>query len=170
MPLLIVILSITILFILISVVRLNAFISFIIICLIVGLFQGMILDDIILSIQKGIGDTLGFLVMILGFGAMLGKLVADSGAAQRITTKLVSSFGLKYVQLALVLAGFIVGIPMFYSVGFVILVPLVFTIATSTKLPLIYVGLPMLASLSVTHDFYHHIQHLQQLLQCLMQI
>ena len=153
MPLLIVILSITILFILISVVRLNAFISFIIICLIVGLFQGMMLDDIILSIQKGIGDTLGFLVMILGFGAMLGKLVADSGAAQRITTKLVSSFGLKYVQLALVLAGFIVGIPMFYSVGFVILVPLVFTIATSTKLPLIYVGLPMLASLSVTHGF-----------------
>ena len=153
MPLLIVILSISILFILISVVRLNAFISFIIICLIVGLFQGMILDDIILSIQKGIGDTLGFLVMILGFGAMLGKLVADSGAAQRITTKLVSSFGLKYVQLALVLAGFIVGIPMFYSVGFVILVPLVFTIATSTKLPLIYVGLPMLASLSVTHGF-----------------
>ena len=105
MPLLIVILSISILFILISVLRLNAFISFIIICLIVGLFQGMILDDIILSIQKGIGDTLGFLVMILGFGAMLGKLVADSGAAQRITTKLVSSFGLKYVQLALVLAG-----------------------------------------------------------------
>ena len=153
MPLLIVILSISILFILISVLRLNAFISFIIICLIVGLFQGMILDDIILSIQKGIGDTLGFLVMILGFGAMLGKLVADSGAAQRITTKLVSSFGLKYVQLALVLAGFIVGIPMFYSVGFVILVPLVFTIATSTKLPLIYVGLPMLASLSVTHGF-----------------
>ena len=153
MPLLIVILSISILFILISVVRLNAFISFIIICIIVGLFQGMMLDDIILSIQKGIGDTLGFLVMILGFGAMLGKLVADSGAAQRITTKLVSSFGLKYVQLALVLAGFIVGIPMFYSVGFVILVPLVFTIATSTKLPLIYVGLPMLASLSVTHGF-----------------
>ncbi len=153
MPLLVVLLSISFLFILISLVRLNAFISFIIICLFVGLFQGMILNDIILSIQKGIGDTLGFLVMILGFGAMLGKLVADSGAAQRITTKLVLSFGLKYVQFALVLAGFIVGIPMFYSVGFVILVPLVFTIATSTGLPLIYVGLPMLASLSVTHGF-----------------
>ncbi|MBJ25947.1 MAG: gluconate transporter [Flavobacteriaceae bacterium] len=153
MPLLVVLLSISFLFVLISLVRLNAFISFIIICLFVGLFQGMILNDIILSIQKGIGDTLGFLVMILGFGAMLGKLVADSGAAQKITTKLVSSFGLKYVQFALVLAGFIVGIPMFYSVGFVILVPLVFTIATSTGLPLIYVGLPMLASLSVTHGF-----------------
>jgi len=99
------------------------------------------------------GNTLGFLVMILGFGSMLGKLVADSGAAQKITTQLVSSFGIKNVQWAVVLTGFIVGIPMFYSVGFVILIPLVFTVAATTKLPLIYVGLPMLASLSVTHGF-----------------
>jgi Gnt-I system high-affinity gluconate transporter len=99
------------------------------------------------------GNTLGFLVMILGFGAMLGKLVADSGAAQRITSRLVSAFGLKHIQWAVVIAGFIVGIPMFYSVGFVILIPLVFTVAASTRLPLIYVGLPMLASLSVTHGF-----------------
>jgi Gnt-I system high-affinity gluconate transporter len=93
------------------------------------------------------------LVLILGFGAMLGKLVADSGAAQRITSKLVSSFGKKNIQWAVVIAGFIVGIPMFYSVGFVILVPLIFTVAASTGLPLLYVGLPMLASLSVTHGF-----------------
>jgi len=99
------------------------------------------------------GSTLGFLVMILGLGAMLGKLVADSGAAQRITSSLVSRFGRKNIQWALVLTGFIVGIPMFYSVGFVILVPLVFTVAATTGLPLLYVGLPMLASLSVTHGY-----------------
>ncbi len=153
MPLLIVISGIVLLFILIAVFKLNAFISFIIVCLLVGILQGMELTNVIQSIQNGIGNTLGFLVMILGFGAMLGKLVADSGAAQRITSSLVSKFGLKYVQWALVLAGFIVGIPMFYSVGFVILVPLVFTVAASTGLPLIYVGLPMLSSLSVTHGF-----------------
>ncbi|MGB5648022.1 MAG: gluconate:H+ symporter, partial [Muriicola sp.] len=101
----------------------------------------------------GIGNTLGFLVMILGLGAMLGKLVADSGAAQRITSKLVERFGRKYIQWAAVLTGFIVGIPLFYSVGFVILVPLVFTVAAATGLPLLYVGLPMLASLSVTHGY-----------------
>ena len=84
---------------------------------------------------------------------MLGKLVADSGAAQRITTKLVEKFGKKNIQWAVVLTGFIVGIPMFYSVGFVILIPLVFTIAAATGLPLLYVGLPMLASLSVTHGY-----------------
>jgi Gnt-I system high-affinity gluconate transporter len=91
--------------------------------------------------------------MILGLGAMLGKLVADSGAAQRITSKLVERFGRKYIQWAAVLTGFIVGIPLFYSVGFVILVPLVFTVAAATGLPLLYVGLPMLASLSVTHGY-----------------
>jgi len=153
MPLLIVILGILLLFVLIAKFKLNAFISFIIVCVFVGVFQGMELDRIVEAIQVGMGNTLGFLVMILGLGAMLGKLVSDSGAAQRITSKLVSSFGIKYIQWAVVVAGFIVGIPMFYSVGFVILIPLVFTIAASTRLPLIYVGLPMLASLSVTHGF-----------------
>lgn len=153
MPLLFVLFGILILFILIAGFKLNAFISFIIVCLFVGITGGMELTSIVSSIQVGMGNTLGYLVMILGLGAMLGKLVADSGAAQRITTRLVSSFGIDNVQWAVVLAGFIVGIPMFYTVGFVILIPLVFTVAATTRLPLIYVGLPMLASLSVTHGF-----------------
>ncbi|MEP3387548.1 MAG: gluconate:H+ symporter [Reichenbachiella sp.] len=153
MPLLIVVVGIAILFVLIAVFKLNAFLSFIITCLFVGISQGMELSAVAQSIQTGIGNTLGFLVVILGLGAMLGKLVADSGAAQRITSALVAKFGEKYIQWAVVLAGFIVGIPMFYSVGFVILIPLVFTVAASTGLPLIYVGLPMLTSLSVTHGF-----------------
>ncbi|MCX2680507.1 gluconate:H+ symporter [Galbibacter sp. EGI 63066] len=153
MPLLIVLLGIALLFFLIAKLKLNAFISFIIISLFVGIAGGMQLLDVIDSIQNGIGNTLGFLVLILGLGAMLGKLVADSGAAQQITTKLVKKFGKRNIQWAVVLTGFIVGIPMFYSVGFVILIPLVFTVAMSTGLPLLYVGLPMLASLSVTHGY-----------------
>lgn len=153
MPLLIVALGIILLLILIIVFRINAFIAFIIVSITVGIVEGMPLVKVVLSIQQGIGETLGFLVMILGFGAMLGKLVADSGAAQRITSKLVSLFGLKYIQWAVVLTGFIVGIPMFYAVGFVVLIPLVFTIAVSTGVPLLYIGIPMLASLSVTHGF-----------------
>ncbi len=153
MPLFIVILGITLLFFLIVTCKLNAFITFILVSLLVGIAEGMPLDAVVVSIQNGIGNTLGFLVMILGLGAMLGKLVADSGAAQRITTSLVRGFGKKNIQWAVVLTGFIVGIPMFYSVGFVILVPLVFTVAAATGLPLLYVGLPMLASLSVTHGY-----------------
>jgi len=153
MPLIIAILGILLLFLLIAKFKLNAFLSFIIVCLFVGIFQGMELQSLVQSIQRGIGNTLGFLVLILGLGAMLGKLVADSGAAQQITTQLVAKFGVKHVQWAMVVTGFIVGIPMFYSVGFVILIPLVFTIAFSTGLPLLYVGLPMLTSLSVTHGY-----------------
>ncbi len=153
MPLIIVAFGIILLLILIIVFKINAFISFTIVSLVVGIAEGMPLGRVVISIQNGIGETLGFLVMILGFGAMLGKLVADSGAAQRITSRLVSLFGLKYIQWAVVITGFIVGIPMFYAVGFVVLIPLVFTIAVSTGVPLLYVGIPMLASLSVTHGF-----------------
>jgi len=153
MPLLIVIFGIVLLFLLIAKFKLNAFISFIIVSLVVGVAEGMEFLKVLASIEDGIGKTLGSLIMILGFGAMLGKLVADSGAAQRITTNLVDKFGKKNIQWAVVLTGFIVGIPMFYTVGFVILIPLVFTVAATTGLPLIYVGLPMLASLSVTHGY-----------------
>lgn len=153
MPLLIVIGGILLLFLLIARFKLNAFISFIIVSLLVGLAEGMPLNTVVGSVQRGIGNILGDLLLILGFGAMLGKLVADSGAAQRITSQLIAKFGRKYIQWAVVLTGFIVGIPMFYSVGFVILVPLVFTVAAATGLPLLYVGVPMLASLSVTHGY-----------------
>ena len=153
MPLLIVIGGILLLFLLIARFKLNAFIAFIIVSLGVGLAEGMTLEGVTNAIETGIGNTLGFLLIILGLGAMLGKLVADSGAAQRITTHLVKRFGRKNVQWAVVLTGFIVGIPMFYTVGFVILVPLVFTVAATTGLPLLYVGMPMLAALSVTHGY-----------------
>ncbi len=153
MPLLIVIGGILLLFLLIARFKLNAFISFIIVSLLVGLAEGMPLGSLVGSVQTGIGNILGDLLLILGLGAMLGKLVADSGAAQRITSQLIDKFGRKHIQWAVVLTGFIVGIPMFYSVGFVILVPLVFTVAAATRLPLLYVGVPMLASLSVTHGY-----------------
>ncbi|MCM5661926.1 gluconate:H+ symporter [Galbibacter mesophilus] len=153
MPLLIVLIGILILFFLVARIKLNAFVSFIIVALFVGIAGGMDLNSVVESIQQGIGNTLGFLVLILGLGAMLGKLVADSGAAQQITSKLIEKFGKKYIQWAVVLTGFIVGIPMFYSVGFVILIPLVFTVAAASNVPLLYVGLPMLASLSVTHGY-----------------
>ncbi len=153
MPLLIVILGICLLLFLILVVKFNSFLSFVIVALAVGLAEGMTLDSTIVSIERGIGNTMGFLVLILGLGSMLGKLVSESGAAQRITTKLVDAFGLKHIQLALMLTGFIVGVSLFYDVGFFIMIPLVFTVAASTGLPLLYVGLPMLAALSVTHGY-----------------
>jgi Gnt-I system high-affinity gluconate transporter len=153
MPLVIVILGICFLLFLILVLKFNAFLSFVIVSLAVGLAEGMTIDNAVVSIEHGIGDTMGYLVLILGFGSMLGKLVSESGAAQKITSRLIRFFGIKHIQMALMLTGFIVGISLFYDVGFFIMIPLVFTVAASTGLPLLYVGLPMLASLSVTHGY-----------------
>jgi Gnt-I system high-affinity gluconate transporter len=113
----------------------------------------MSLDKAVISIENGIGNTMGSILLILGLGAMLGKLVSESGAAQRITLKLVQVFGTKHIQIALMLTGFIVGISLFYDVAFFIMIPLIFTVAATTRLPLLYVGLPMLAALSVTHGY-----------------
>ena len=76
-----------------------------------------------------------------------------SGAAEKIASQLIHSFGEKNIQWALLLTGFLVGIPLYYNAGFVILVPLVFTLARKTKLPLLYLAIPMAASLSTTHCF-----------------
>ena len=153
MPIIIIVIGVLLLLLLITVFDINAFIAFVLVSLFVGIAQGLPIGTAVDAIQTGMGKTLGSLVLILGFGAMLGKLVAMSGAAQQITQRMVELFGVRRVQIALMITGFIVGIPMFYSVGFVILVPLVFTVAASTGLPLLYVALPMLASLSVTHGF-----------------
>jgi len=153
MSLIIVVLGICLLLFLILGVKFNSFLSFVIVSLVVALAEGMPLDKAVVSIENGIGNTLAFILMILCFGAMLGKLVSESGAAQKITSQLVKSFGVKNIQLALMLTGFVVGISLFYDVGFFVMIPLVFTIAASTGLPLLYVGLPMLAALSVTHGY-----------------
>ena len=84
---------------------------------------------------------------------MIGKLVATSGAAQKIAEVLVNAFGIKYIQWALVVVGFIIGIPLFYETGFVLMVPLIFSVVYKYKLHAVYIGLPMLAALSVTHGF-----------------
>ena len=133
--------------------RLNEFISFLIVSVFAGLIFHIPADKIIGSIQKGIGDTLGSLVIIICLGAMLGKLVAGSGAAQRIAVTLVKIFGRNHIQWALMVTGFIIGIPLFYGVGFVLMIPLIFSVVYQYKLPAVYVGVPMLAALSVTHGF-----------------
>lgn len=133
--------------------NINPFIAFLITAIVGGIILGIPLTKIPDSIEKGMGGILGSLTAIICLGAMLGKLIADSGAAQKITTVLIDFCGEKYITWALMLTGFFVGIPLFYNVGFVLLVPLVFAVAYQTKLPAVYLGIPLLAALSVTHGF-----------------
>ena len=153
MTVLLVILCIALLILLITWGRLNAFLAFLLVSVLTAVLLGIPPDKVAQSIQKGIGDTLGSLVIVIVLGAMLGKIVAESGAARKITDVLMKAFGEKRIQWALMVTGFVVGIPLFYNVGFVLLVPLIFSVVYRMKLPAVYVGVPMLAALSVTHGF-----------------
>lgn len=153
MPLLLCLAGILLLILFVIYFKLDTFISFLLVSIGLGIASGMDIHRISASITKGIGNTLGPLVIILGFGAMLGKLVADSGAAQQITASLNKVFGVKYMQWGMALAGLIIGIPLFYTAGFIVVVPLIFAVAATTRLPLLYIGIPMLAALSVAHGF-----------------
>lgn len=153
MPLVIVAAGVFLLLLLMIRCKLNGFIALILVALAVGIMQGMPVNTVITSIKNGVGGTLGSLALIMGFGAMLGKLLADCGGAQRIATTLIDKFGKQNIQWAVVLTGFTVGFALFYEVGFVLLLPLVFTIAASARVPLLFVGVPMAAALSVTHGF-----------------
>lgn len=144
---------IILLVLLITVGKFHAFLAFLVTSIIAGILLGIPFDKVIGSVQKGIGDTLGSLTIIICLGAMLGKLVAESGAAKKITEVLMQKFGTRYISWALMITGFIVGIPLFYNVGFVLMVPLIFSVVYQYRLPAVYVGLPMLAALSVTHGF-----------------
>lgn len=104
-------------------------------------------------IEAGLGGTLGHLALIFGLGAMLGKLIADSGGAQRIAMTLVHKFGEKNIQWAVVAASFIIGIALFFEVGLVLLIPIVFAISKQLKVSILHLGIPMAAALSVTHGF-----------------
>lgn len=153
MSLLITLLGIITLVFLISYVRLHAFLAFLLVSLGVGLALGESPVAIADSIQQGIGSTLGSILGIIALGAMLGKLVAQSGAAQRIATTLIGLAGTRHIRWAFMATGFIVGLPLFYSVGFLLIAPLVITVAQRYKLSAVYVGIPMLASLSVTQGY-----------------
>jgi Gnt-I system high-affinity gluconate transporter len=153
MPLLLSFIGILCLILLIVWCKLDTFISFIVVSVVLGLVCGLDIHQISEAIQKGIGSIMGSLVIILGFGAMLGRLIAESGAAQQITQSLVRLSGIRHIQWAMALSGFLVGIPMFFSAGFMVLMPLVFAVGASTKLPLLYLGIPVLAALSVAHGF-----------------
>ncbi|OXM85074.1 GntP family permease [Paenibacillus rigui] len=147
----IVVAAIVVLLLLITWAKLNPFVALIITAIGTGLAAGMPLAKIITAVKDGMGGTLGFLAIVLGLGTMLGKMMAESGGAERIAKTLINAFGEKQVHWAMMLVGFIVGIPVFFQVGFVLMIPLIFTIGRATGLSLVQIGIPLIAGLSVVH-------------------
>ncbi|MCA1439472.1 GntP family permease [Ensifer sp. IC4062] len=116
-----------------------------------GLTSGMTGELIMKSFQDGFGGVLGFVGIVLGLGTMLGKLMAESGGADQIAHTLMRTFGKEKVHWAMMLAAFLVGIPLFFEIGFVLLIPLVFIIARRSGVSLVKIGIPLLAGLSAVH-------------------
>ncbi|TGE27198.1 gluconate:H+ symporter [Hymenobacter metallicola] len=153
MTFLILLLAVLALIGLISWGKVHAFLAFLLVSIGAGLALGLAPAKLLAAIYQGLGDTLGSVLVVIVLGAMLGKIVAESGAAQQIAAALISTFGTRYIQWTLMVAGFIIGIPLFYNVGFVLMIPLIFSVVYKYRLPAVYVGLPMLAALSVMHGF-----------------
>ena len=144
-------LAVSALIVLIARFKLHPFIALVSVSLVLGLAAGMSPGAAVKAFQDGVGNTLGFIAVVVGLGTMLGKMMAESGAATRIATTLIDLFGQQRVHWAIMFVAFIVGIPVFFQVGFVLLVPLVFTIARRTGMSLIKIGIPLVAGLSVVH-------------------
>jgi Gnt-I system high-affinity gluconate transporter len=151
-PLLIIVFGIALL-LLLTLKKISPFLALLIVAIVVGLSLGMPFSALVGSIKKGAGSTLGDVAFIIVLGAILGKMLEKSGAAMQISTTLINAFGKKNIQWAIMLTGFLVGIPLYYNAGFVILVPLVFSVAINSGLPLLYIAIPMAAALSTTHAF-----------------
>ena len=144
MAILITIVGILVLVLLISYWRMHVFLAFLLVTIGIGLVLGMKPEPLMKSVQNGIGSTLGSIASIIALGAMLGKLIGISGAAQQISSSMIRGFGVKHIRWAFMITGFIIGLPLFYSVGFMFLVPIAITVAFNNKLPAVYVGLPLL--------------------------
>jgi GntP family gluconate:H+ symporter len=131
--------------------KINPFIVLMTMSLALAAVSGMPLQNIVKSFETGVGNTLGHIAIIVALGTMLGKMMAESGGADRIAHTLIDVFGEKHLAWAMVVVGFIVGLPVFFEVGFVLLVPIAFNVARRTGTSLVVVGLPMVAGLSVVH-------------------
>lgn len=143
--------AITLVVFLIMKVRLHAFISLIVACMFVGVMTGMPLAKICASIEAGMGSTLGFLATVLGLGSILGKMLETSGGAERLARTLIQALGKDRASWAMMVVGFITGIPVFFQVGFVLLIPLVISVARATGMSIVAIGIPMGVSLQIVH-------------------
>ena len=139
------------LIVLIAKFKMNPFIVLIVVSLVLGLAVGMPMGNIVKAFETGVGNALGHIALVVGLGTMLGKMMAESGGAERIANTMIKAFGEKNVHWAMMTVAFIVGLPVFFEVGFVLLVPIAFNVAKRTGTNMVLVGIPMVAGLSVVH-------------------
>ena len=145
--------SIGLLLFLILKLKIQAFIALLVTSIFLGLITGMPMDAIIKSVLDGMGSTLGFVATVVGIGAIFGQMLDSSGGAESLALYLTKRFGKEKADYALVITGFLVGIPIFLDVAFIILVPMLYALARKSNKSLLFFAIPLLAGLAVTHAF-----------------
>ncbi|MFG2943027.1 gluconate:H+ symporter [Streptomyces sp. NPDC048282] len=153
MPLVVVGISVLVLLFLMTKLRLNGFVALLVVAVGVAVVRGIPLEKIPDTLSEGIGGQIGDTMLTIGLGAMLGRVMGDSGAAQRIAGRLLALSGPRGVQVAMVVTAMTIGVTMFYEAAFVIIVPVAFTLVRVTRSNLLWVGLPMSIALSTMHSF-----------------
>jgi len=143
--------AIVVLILLIARFKLNPFIALMTVSLVLAGASGMPLPTIVKAFEAGVGGTLGHIAIVVALGTMLGKMMAESGGAERIALTLINIAGEKRIPWAMMVVGLLVGLPVFFEVGFVLLIPIAFNVAKRTRTSMVLVGLPMVAGLSVVH-------------------
>jgi gluconate:H+ symporter, GntP family len=136
---------------LVTVLKLNPFLSLLLASLALAIVAGMPMANVVHSFELGVGNVLGHIAIVVALGTMLGKMMAESGGADTIALTLIRVFGEKRLPWAMMVIGLIVGLPAFFEVGFVLLIPIAYTVARRTGASLISVALPLVAALSVDH-------------------
>jgi gluconate transporter len=143
--------AIALLLFLILYAKLHAFLALIVTSMALGLATGLPAAKVLKSMQAGFGDALGFIAVVVALGAMIGRFLEHSGGGSALADWLLERFGKERAAWAVLVAAFLVGIPIFFEVGFIILVPLAWSLARESKTSLLYFGLPIAAALTVTH-------------------
>ncbi|MFV2178046.1 GntP family permease [Actinomadura sp. LOL_016] len=143
--------GIALLLLLVIKVKLHAFLALLVVSVVVGLAAGIKPSDLPAVLEGGMGDTLGEIAIIVALGAMLGRVMQESGAAEVLSGRLLTAFSEKRAPLAVGLTALIFGIPVFFDVGFIILLPLIYSVAQRSGRSLISVALPAVGGLAIMH-------------------
>jgi GntP family gluconate:H+ symporter len=133
--------------------KFQPFVALMLVSIIVALVAGVKPGDLVATIEGGMGKTLGHIAIIIALGAMIGRIIELSGGAEALAKTLINRFGNRRTPLALTVAGFMVGIPVFFEVGVIILMPLAYGVARAARKPLLVYALPMCAALLSVHAF-----------------
>ena len=142
----------------VSRIRMHPLLALLIVCIGVGFATGMDPEAIVTNITNGAGKTLGAVGVVIALGAMLGKILADSGTTEQLANAILRKASDRMIPWVMTLVAFIVGIPMFFEVGLVVMLPLIFSVARKLESKeafkgsaYVYVGVPVIAALAAMH-------------------